>query len=128
MKRKTVMRITALYACILLLILSISVALLLRKRNRATLPASIQTEYIYVYVSEEATTTQFASEENTETIGWIVKEYRGKIGIFNKSGSLIQELDTYVKTLPTTDRRLLGEGIYIHTKAELNALIEDYTE
>lgn len=128
MKRKTILRLTAVYACILLSILLISVSFLLRKLNQVSSPVPSETAYIYVYVSEPNDTWESIGESDTEAVGWMVREHNGKIGIFTLDGTLIKELDTYIKTLPEADRRLLGEGICVRSKAELNSLIEDYTE
>jgi len=122
------LRLTAVYAFILLSILLISVSFLLHKMKQISAPPQNSTEYIYIYVSEEMSDRDAHTESDTEASGWIMKEYRGRIGIFSTDGVLLQELDTYVKTLPEADRKLLGEGIYIETRTKLNALIEDYTE
>ncbi len=128
MKRKNILRLTAVYACILLSILLISVSFLLRKINQVSSPSPAETEYIYVYVSEQNDTFDTFGESDTESAGWMVREHNGKIGIFTLDGTLLKELDTYVKTLPKADRKLLGEGICVRSKEELNSLIEDYTE
>lgn len=81
-----------------------------------------------IYVSEEIETPPVEIPNTPAKHGWIVKEHMGKIGIFSKDGTLLQILDTYVKTLPKADQSLLGEGLEIATEAELNAIIEDYSD
>ncbi len=126
MKKKTILSLTSVYALCMLLILILSCVFLIRALRRGQTPSPLpkDTEYIYIYVTDNA---ESDSADETEVSGWIVKEYSEKIGIFTQDGTLVQVLDTYVKTLPETDRRLLGEGIYIETRAQLNAIIEDYT-
>lgn len=78
----------------------------------------------YVYVHPQETSTDITTEEEVYT----VKEYNGQIGIFSSDGSLVQTLDTNVKTLPEADKRLLQEGFEIIGRSQLNSIIEDYTE
>ena len=92
----------------------------------STLPPTKETEYVYISDDSEQIPTE-EPKPITES-GWIVKEHMGKIGIFQKDGTLLQVLDTYVKTLPEADQTLLGEGFEILTQSELNAIIEDYSD
>lgn len=62
--------------------------------------------------------------EDTEKI-YILKEYNGKIGIFENE-ALIYTLDTYIFTLPENDKKLLSEGIVVSTQEELYELLEQY--
>ena len=130
MKKKGILTLTSVYAIIMLFILICSVSILTASIKRNTLSTPSDTEYIYVYVtqeSEEALSEHIIKETDIEDIGWTVKEYCGQIGIFSADGTLLYVLDTYVKTLPEADRRLLGEGIKIESKADLLSIIEDYT-
>ena len=61
---------------------------------------------------------------NEKTI-YTVKEYNGKIGIFENE-ALIYTLDTYVFTLPEYDKKLLSSGIEASTQEELYEIIEEY--
>lgn len=56
---------------------------------------------------------------------YILKEYNGKIGIF-ENDALIYTLNTYVFTLPENDKKLLSEGILASTQEELYELLEYY--
>lgn len=59
---------------------------------------------------------------------YTVKEYQGKVAIFNSKSNLpLNIFDTYVSTLPQHDRMLLEEGITIENIEELQRIIEDYT-
>lgn len=59
---------------------------------------------------------------------YTVKEYQGKVAIFNNKSNLpLNIFDTYVSTLPQHDRMLLEEGITIESTEELQRIIEDYT-
>ena len=80
------------------------------------------TQYIYVHPPEITT------ESETEEEIYNIKEYNGHIGIFSADGTLLQILDTNVKTLPEADKSLLREGFEVIGKSQLNSIIEDYTE
>ena len=67
----------------------------------------------------------FDSVEALEKTTYTVKEYNGKIGIFENE-ALIYTLDTYVFTLPEYDKKLLSSGIMVSTKEELYEIIEEY--
>ena len=48
---------------------------------------------------------------------YTVKEYQGKVAIFNSKSNLpLNIFDTYVSTLPQHDRMLLEEGITIENR------------
>ena len=127
MNKKHSSLLIVVYAITMLTILLCSVFYLLSILKRiSTMPPSEKIEY--VYISQEPTTPPVEiPDENTDS-GWIVKEHNGKIGIFKKNGTLIQTIDTYVKTLPKADQALLGEGFEIQTQSELNSVIEDYSD
>lgn len=61
----------------------------------------------------------------SETVQYEVKSYNGKIGIF-KNNSLVYTLDTYVFTLPESDKELLKRGIILTNIDDLKKLIEEY--
>ena len=135
MKQKTeashgAWRFAILYAVCLLILLSVTTVTFLQtlRRSSGTQPPA-ETEEIYVYLPQDSETDPKEPEiiEKEESEEYLVKEYRGQIGIFSTDGTLLEVLDTYVKTLPEADRALLGEGISVKTKAELNSLIEDYS-
>lgn len=73
----------------------------------------------------ELDTPVFDENVNQSDTEYILKEYNGKIGIF-ENGSLIYTLDTYVFTLPENDKKLLTEGICVSTQEELFELLEYY--
>lgn len=132
MKKKTqrsIWRFSILYAFLLIAIFSATTAILLRAlRNSNTDSAPVtKIEEIYVYLPQEESKIENEISTDTEPRGYLVQEYHGQIGIFSSDGTLLEILDTYVKTLPEADRALLGEGIWIETREALNALIEDYS-
>ena len=128
MKRNRILAITWLYALIILSILIFSVSVLTLSLRRSRSPEErIETTYVYVTQEDVQTEAPVTDTEPAEEEGWIMQTYSERIGIFKQDGTLLHVLDTYVKTLPEADRILLGEGIHIQTKAELYALIEDYT-
>ncbi len=85
--------------------------------------AKPEPEYIYVYEDNRDTESAEAVPKK-----WILREHEGRIGIFNEKNVLIQVIETYVKTLPLSDRSLLREGIEVYSEEALYSLIEDYTD
>lgn len=81
----------------------------------------------YVYVAPDTKPSPESSEEPEKAV-YTVKSYMGKIGIFSADGKLVRVLEVYVNTLPEADIRLLEEGFEVVGQAELNSIIEDYTE
>ena len=52
----------------------------------------------------------------------------GKITVYAADGyNVIEVLDTYVYSLPLSDREAIAEGINVYSVNELISLIEDYT-
>ena len=131
MKKKVhrgVWRFAILYTLVLLVMFSGTTIILLRAlRKSAEQPPITETEEVYVYLPQEEREPETSTPPEDETTGYLVKEYQGQIGIFSSDGTLLEILDTYVKTLPEADRTLLGEGIWVKTREELNSLIEDYS-
>ena len=83
----------------------------------------IPKDEIYVYVSDtEAETETEASFER------LIKEHDGKIGIFDGNGRLLSVIETYVKTLPKSERDELKEGIRVNTEKELYSIMEAYSD
>ena len=83
-----------------------------------------ETEYVYIYVKSD---TESETNTNSNTV-WIVKEYNERIGIYDSNGILLDVIETYVKTLPTTEQQLLKEGFEVSSEKELYSVIEDYTD
>lgn len=56
----------------------------------------------------------------------IVREYKGKIGVFRgESSTPYQIIDFDTSLLSEYDREMLSEGIIMNSEAELNTFIED---
>ena len=127
MMKKNVYPLLILYVGVIFILLLASVLILMSalRQERAEGDEKISEEPIYVYLEKDTLDTD--EESLPPLLGYYAREYRDKIGIFYVDGSLYQVLDTYVKTLPEADRRLLGEGIRIDSKAELLSIVEDYT-
>ena len=66
-------------------------------------------------------------EETVIEEWYLIREYEGIIGVFDRDGNLIQTFTVYVITLPKRDQTLLKNGIEIKSKGELLDLIQDYT-
>ena len=84
-------------------------------------------EWVYIYLSQEEDDSSKETDE-AQSVGWILKAYQERIGIFREDGSLEDILDVQIKTLPKADRDLLEEGIYAPDRITLESLIEDYSE
>ena len=115
------------YSAILLIVCILSIyALYTKKTDKSKeirIETVIETKEIYVLVesSESSTLPQ------EDSICFVVKEYDGKIGVFDTKGTLLNIIDVYTKTLPKADQTLLREGIGLKSEDELRALIEDYS-
>ena len=127
---KRYLRFMTIYAIIMLIIV-VCVAIA-SVNNKFTESPSVEdsesiTEILteYVYIRQDTYATEATVQTEPEL--YIVKEYLGQIGIFYFDGTLIDVLDVYIKTLPEADRRMLGEGISVDSKAKLNSIIEDYS-
>lgn len=67
-----------------------------------------------------------SASENESNI-YIVKEYNGKIAVFNENmDKPVKTTDSSVDALPEIDRALIKKGIRVEDKAELRKLLEDY--
>ncbi len=63
----------------------------------------------------------------TDRVRYIMREYDGKLAIFNDDGTVYKVYDINVELLPEYDQKLLKEGIQITGEEELRARVEDYT-
>ena len=124
MKRNFTSAHLALLILSLSVLFTLSALLLYFGRTPDPIPAEQETVPVYVYVTDTVSPLTDAPSPT----GWILREYEGRIGIFDQGGALIYLLETYVKTLPRADQALLREGIYTENEERLYALIEDYTE
>lgn len=125
-KINVILKITAIYAVLMLAILVISLLFAFNSRKTSEVineEIFIQTEYVYVVKDEPKETDTEA--DDTEKV-YIVREHMGRIGIFDEDGTLIKDLEVYVKTLPEADKRMLKEGFEVMGDKQLNAIIEDY--
>ena len=130
MKKKSQVRawrFAVFFSLLLFVTFSVTAAILLRALRTRAPQTVTSTEEVYVYLPQEEKESEPPSNDTQESSGYLVKEYRGQIGIFSADGTLLEILDTYIKTLPEADRALLGEGIWVETREALNSLIEDYS-
>ena len=89
-----------------------------------TVSSSINRQRIRAEQLAEQTTTQTTPVE----IGYCLKEYEGELAVFRgDSETPFQKLGVSMELMSDYDRVLLHDGIFVQTKKELNALIEDYT-
>lgn len=59
--------------------------------------------------------------------GFVVREYNGKIGIFQKGSNALQEtLNVRIENLPILDRQRLKDGIPAKNDEQLCKIIEDF--
>lgn len=86
--------------------------------------------FMYVYTTSLRTnaSSQVESQSQVSGISYIIKDYFGKVAVFEGEQSApFRVLDTYTSTLPTYDRQLLKEGITVTGEDALRKLIEDFT-
>ncbi|MBE6596817.1 MAG: hypothetical protein E7641_04010 [Ruminococcaceae bacterium] len=118
------------YSAILLFATLISLSIIFIKLEKPTekiVETVVETDYIYVYKEASSVKTE-ASSEKEEEFFLIAREYEHKIGIFDADDKLIKIIDVNTATLPEADRKLLRTGIKLYSRAELNSLIEDYSD
>ena len=88
-------------------------------------------EYITSHecISEDNTPTTNTQHVNTTPERMYVLGVKdGKLTIYGSDGySVIDVLDTYVYSLPLSDREAITKGISVYSVNELISLIEDYT-
>lgn len=63
----------------------------------------------------------------TDRVQYIMREYNGKLAIFNDDGTVYKTYEINVELLPEYDQKLLKDGIQITGEEELRARVEDYT-
>ena len=63
----------------------------------------------------------------TDRVRYMMREYDGKLAVFNDDGSVYKVYEINVELLPEYDQKLLKEGIQITGEEELRARVEDYT-
>ncbi|MBQ2999870.1 MAG: hypothetical protein IJD64_05350, partial [Clostridia bacterium] len=98
-------RFAVLYTLLLIVMFSATTVILLHTLKKSTdQPPKSETEEIYVYLPQEDDESESITPPQSETERYVVKEYHGQIGIFSSDGTLLEVLDTYVKTLPEADR------------------------
>ena len=128
MKEKRLLRGVCLYA-ISMLILFVFCVLFASKRevnfvdSQAETTSKNETVYVYVEITSE-------EKETAEVIArnyYKVCAYEERIAVFSEDGTLLEVWDTYVKTLPKADQRLLEEGLILFSEEEFHAVKEDYT-
>ena len=76
-------------------------------------------------ITENNVQDVFEEVTNIEKTVYTVKEYNGKIGVYENE-ALIYTLDRHVFTLPEYDKKLLSSGIVVSTEEELYKIIEEY--
>ena len=76
--------------------------------------------------SQESSAIIAAASAQEEDL-YIVKEYKGHIGVFRDGEDLpFEEINIDVNIFPQADQDLLKKGIQAHGTAELTSIIEDY--
>lgn len=63
----------------------------------------------------------------TDRVRYIMREYNGKLAVFNDDGTVYKVYEINVELLPEYDRKILKKGIQITGEEELRARVEDYT-
>lgn len=79
-------------------------------------------------IRESAKDTESQEAVTTPKRLYVLGEKDGKLTVYASDGyTIVDILDTYVYSLPLSDREAVAEGIPIYTVNELISLIEDYT-
>ena len=128
-KDRAILALIGTYSTILLLsaIIGVTVLSTRLKRSVNTVTETVtEKEIVYVYAENDILPSAPNPSEPDEKI-WIVREYRGQIGIFSEDDALVRTINVYIKTLPETDRILLKEGIRVTSERQLYSIIEDYS-
>ena len=109
-------------ASVFLIITAISLNFNIRPNNQA--PNLAQSgENTPIYEENEP----FGEEVNAPAAGYLVREYRGIIGVFEPGASEpFLTVDVPVSSLPKTDAALIRQGIAVEDMAALQRLLEDY--
>ena len=82
---------------------------------------------ITLYPPKKLISSPIKNESSNFILIYIVKEFKGKIAIFEKDKeSPFRIIDTPVSNLPKIDQELLAQGIEIENEDDLDSLIEDY--
>lgn len=83
---------------------------------------------VFLTVSSLNTQDGAVSDGPKQINGYLVKEYEGKIAVFEQHGTdPVFVLDNpRIRDLPAYDRALLAVGIPVKNTEELGSLIEDY--
>lgn len=77
---------------------------------------------------DSAPTTSTQHVNTTPERMYVLGVKDGKLAIYGSDGySVIDVLDTYVYSLPLSDREAITKGISVYSVNELISLIEDYT-
>lgn len=72
--------------------------------------------------------TEAADALTTPTHLYVLGAKDGKLTVYAADGyTVVDVLDTYVYSLPLSDREAVAKGIPVYTVNELISLIEDYT-
>ena len=89
--------------------------------------------FLYTRIAEIEAEMQWITDDSlptnvSEVSKYVLREYEGRIGIFEGDGIVPTEvLNVYVFTLPAADRNALDIGITVYGTDALCALIEDFT-
>ena len=82
--------------------------------------------FFFAVDKKEASEPQ-AAEIPTSGYSYLVKEYEGKIAVFEENAaSPFRVTSVALRDLPENDKILLKEGIKVTSLEELNDLLEDY--
>ncbi len=117
---------------ILSLILSLSIVLtvmLIISNSKLT-----RTEKHLLSVGITPSTEAYCTESPTQNVispaerMYVLGEKDGRLAVFAADGTTVVDmLDTYIYSLPFTDREAISAGISVYSVNELISLIQDYT-
>ena len=78
-----------------------------------------------LYYNEHSDTNESCQNLSSE-YKYVLKEYNGKIAVFDVKGKICETFDVSLITLPASEQEKLKNGIQVKNESELNALREAY--
>ena len=117
--------------CVIAL-LAVLVVLGFPSRRQPTEPnadgeSTMSSNFTSIAPSSQESSAIIAAASAQEEDLYIVKEYKGHIGVFRDGEDLpFEEINIDVNIFPQADQDLLKKGIQAHGTAELTSIIEDY--
>lgn len=99
------------------------------KRSLSLLCAvlAVASAFTLIFSDHSGSERKIAEDDNASGYRYIVREYNGKIAVFEADNtSPVEILDCLVKNLPESDKNKLIKGIEVEDEGNLQQLIEAF--